>query len=478
MTSTEPKPWAIYCRISYVRRVEDGKVETLGVDRQEPPSRELIEHRLGGRVARVFIDNDVSAYSGRRRPAYDEMLQWARDGRIAGIAAWHADRLTRRPIENEELIDLAERHGVKLATVTGEHDLSTPSGRLQFRLLGNIARYESEHKAERLRLKFDELAEAGLPKGTGKRPFGYERDGMTVREDEAALLMEAAERLLAGEPMHAVIGDWDARGVTAVMGGSFTTTSLRRALLAPRTAGLRQHRGQILGPAKWPAILTTEQHERLLAHFARPDRKRLGRPRTYLYSGFLRCGRPECGSVMVGASGGANKPMYGCRGGTTDPDHQGCGRTFISKQAFEEVMDEAVIVHLCGPGFARALDRRLAAAAADDPTPAQLDADRRELAKLARLKGEGRVTIQEWLALRDPIQRRIEEAEARLAARPNLKALVDLPMAEADFRAAWARWTVQEKRQRLGAVLDYVVIKAKGRGRRFDPDRIDPHWKV
>ena len=106
------------------------------------------------------IINKMVAQVGRRidesSPMVDARLP---DGsRVNAIIAWAADRLTRRPVENEEIINLAERLGVKLATVTGDYDLGTPSGRLHFRQLGIIARYESEHRAERLRLKFNEQA--------------------------------------------------------------------------------------------------------------------------------------------------------------------------------------------------------------------------------------------------------------------------------------------------------------------------------
>jgi site-specific DNA recombinase len=472
--------WAVYARISYVRRkTAEGKttVDTLGVDRQEPPCRDLVE-RKGGHVARVFVDNDRSAFKGER-PDFETMLAWARDGRIKGIAAWDVDRLSRNPDrDNIRIIELAERFGVQLATVTGEYDLATSSGKMMFRIAGAVARRESEHRSERMLLKWDELAEAGVPKGVGKRPFGYARNGLDLDEGEAALLREALERLLdKKQPMHEVIGDWTARGVTAVMGGRFTTTSLRRALCSPRAAGLRQHRGEIVGPARWPAIFTTIERERLLAYFERPERRKQGPPRTYVYSGMLRCGRPGCGAVMVGASVGSGRPMYACKGGPRDPDHRGCGRTWISKGAFEEVMTEAVTLYVCGPKFAEVRARRLAAAAASDPTPGQIERDERELRELATLKGQGRFTIAEWLALRDPIDARIKAAKARLDAKPDLATLLDIPTVEADLRAAWARWTVEERRRALGAVLEHVVINPKGRGRRFDPDRIDPHWR-
>ena len=155
----EPVPAAIYCRISHAR---DGS--TLGVDRQEPPTRLLCE-RLGWKVERVFVDNDLSAYHHKRRPDFDQLLAWAQDGHIRAIAAWDADRLTRKPRENEDLIDLAERYGIQLATVTGEYDLATPSGRLHFRIKGAIARHESEHRAERIRLAMADLARAGTWSG-------------------------------------------------------------------------------------------------------------------------------------------------------------------------------------------------------------------------------------------------------------------------------------------------------------------------
>jgi DNA invertase Pin-like site-specific DNA recombinase len=136
----------IYVRIS---RAADGS--TLGVERQEPPCRALCE-RNGWGIAEIYRDNDLSAFNGRR-PGYQRLLADAKAGRVGAIVAWDADRLTRQPIENEGLIDLAERCGTKLATVTGEYDLATSSGRLHFRIKGAVARHESEHRGERLRLK-------------------------------------------------------------------------------------------------------------------------------------------------------------------------------------------------------------------------------------------------------------------------------------------------------------------------------------
>jgi site-specific DNA recombinase len=69
------------------------------------------------------------------------------------------------------------------------------------RIVGAFARHESEHKSERIRRKHLELAEKGLPNGGGRR-YGYEADGMTIREDEAEIVREMCSRFLAGDSIY------------------------------------------------------------------------------------------------------------------------------------------------------------------------------------------------------------------------------------------------------------------------------------
>ena len=86
----ERLPAAIYVRIS-----RDRAGAGLGVERQEHDCRELAA-RLGWPVVEVFTDNDLSAYSGRPRPAYRAMIEAVRAGRVQAVLAWHPDRLHRR----------------------------------------------------------------------------------------------------------------------------------------------------------------------------------------------------------------------------------------------------------------------------------------------------------------------------------------------------------------------------------------------
>src|SRR4030042_449926 len=82
--------------------------------------------------------------------------------------------------------------------VGGQVDLGSGGGRFVARVLGARAQLESDDKRRRLRRKHEELAAAGKVSGGGWRPFGFEPDRRTVREAEATLIRQAAERLPAG----------------------------------------------------------------------------------------------------------------------------------------------------------------------------------------------------------------------------------------------------------------------------------------
>ncbi|MGZ6528310.1 MAG: recombinase family protein, partial [Actinomycetota bacterium] len=73
--------------------------------RQEADCRDLVARREWA-VAGVYVDDDRSAYSGKPRPGYEELIADLKAGRINAVVAWHPDRLHRSPRELEDFIDL------------------------------------------------------------------------------------------------------------------------------------------------------------------------------------------------------------------------------------------------------------------------------------------------------------------------------------------------------------------------------------
>ena len=121
-------------------------------------------------MADAYVDDDISAWSGKQRPEFERMLDDLRSRRIRAVLAWHLDRLTRHPRELEAFIELCDQLRVELGCVTGEVDLGTHIGRLPPVCSGGLARYESDHKSERIRRKHEEIAPDGRVSGEAADP--------------------------------------------------------------------------------------------------------------------------------------------------------------------------------------------------------------------------------------------------------------------------------------------------------------------
>lgn len=455
---------AIYCRIS-----QDRNGSALGVKRQERLCRELVD-RLGWDVAEVYTDNDTSAYNGHARPAYERMLDAARSGIIDAIVVLDTDRLTRHPRELEDVIDLAESHRVALANVSGKIDLGSSEGRLIARITGAVARQESERKSERTRRKQDELALAGAWAG-GPRRFGY-TDGMAaIIEPEAEAIRQAARAVLDQDASwRSLAAAWNAVGLTSPRGGEWRPGSVRRTLISPFLAGLRVHRGEVVGRAQWPAILDRVTHQRLAAI------TRSGRPRSYatrLLTGILVCGR--CGHGLTASQTDKSRRIYRCK---PEPgDSSRCGNLNVSAEPAEAAVRAMVLDALAGPG----LDA--AAAAVDDAETADALARLEELsarkAEAARMFADGLIGRSEYLPMRDRIETQVAEVSETIAAPQPADGLIDRLRNTDDLPALWDGSDDRWRRQVLGLLIESIVVAPVGpRRQRFDPARLAPVWRA
>jgi site-specific DNA recombinase len=338
-----PRATAIYARIS-----SDPDGTRAGVARQVADSRALAAS-LGWGVAGEYVDNDLSAYTGKRRPEYERMLEDLADGSIDAVIVYNIDRLTRRPIELEHFADTLQAAKVEhVRFVTGETNLHSADGLLMARIQGAVAAKESANIGRRVARKMEQNAAEGRPHGGSNRPFGYAEDKITIVPDEAEVYRTLVARFLAGESGRSLATWLNDQQVPTVSGKPWVTTTLKGMITNPRYAGLRAHRGVVVGPAVWEPIISEDEHRRVLAVFA--QKKNTGRrtPQRYLLSGMLRCGK--CGNRLY-SSARENSRRYVCLSG---PDHGGCGRLTVVADPLERFIADAVLYRLDTlnrPGF-------------------------------------------------------------------------------------------------------------------------------
>ncbi|MFE2635602.1 recombinase family protein [Streptomyces scopuliridis] len=475
---------AIYVRIS-----QDRGGAGLGIARQEEDCRALCA-RKGWDVIDVYPDNDVSAYSGAPRPKWQELLADIKDGAVNAVVCWHVDRLTRSPRELEDVIDLADRHGLELATVSGEIDLATPTGRMIARMLGAAARHEAEHKADRQQRQRRQAAEAGKVAGGGKRSFGYEDDRITILETEAEAIREGVRRVLANESLASICRDWHERGIVSPAGKPWKPSGLRRLLASARISGRREHTprsswehtrpltGEIVADAVWPGIISYEDSDRVRKVLSDPARRRNvegSTNRSYLLSGVLRCGKPRtgqaepCGWGMVGRPR-SGTPRYVC---PNTPGTEACGGTATNAERTDTHVRDMVLAALESPAFVERLRGQ------DDVSADLYDEiriDEQELEELARDMGERRISRKEWMIARQPVEERLERNRAKLAKVSRVAVLMGFVGTFEDMQARWKSMNNSQRRAIITACVRSIEVRAANPQKRWDPDRFVIDW--
>ncbi|WP_162262572.1 recombinase family protein [Nocardioides sp. Soil796] len=292
---------AIYVRVSKNRTDDSAK-----------PERQIKSCSLLGKakgltlIAEPFVDDDVSAYKGKKkRPQYEALLDLIKAGEVDVVLSWHIDRMLRTTREMLEFITLAEETGVSIESVQGGSlDLSTPAGRMVATILASVSQAEVEMKAERHLLKNEQTRQAGGSTG-GPVPFGWtlgEKVGHSrqfiVDEDAAKAIKTATTALIEGsENLSQIARDWNAQGLRTTFDKPWNHNSLKKVLVRPRNAGLVEHHGSILEgvEASWSPLVSVEEWHAVCSVL--DGQRRAQSPRKHLLSNLLTCAK--CGKPLV-----------------------------------------------------------------------------------------------------------------------------------------------------------------------------------
>lgn len=383
------------------------------------------------------------------------MLADMEAGTIQAVVCVDQDRLTRHPAELESFIALADAKGVALANVSGELDLSTSDGRFRARIMGAVARQESEKKSERIKRQKDQAAARGWPGGGGRR-FGYKParnpDGTPTLEvvaDEAEVIREIAQLFLDGMSLPQIAMLLNERGVKPTRASKWQAGILRSLFTSPSLAGLRVHRGKVVGVGNWEPIIDRATFEMLRAKIGNPRQPQGGRPPAHLLSGFLVC--HKCGERMYWA----NRQRYGC-----PRPPQGCNGTVIAATPTEEIVTAEVRAVLDVPEMDDILNQTDTAA-----STAELEQIEESMRNLARLYAAGRINEAEWLVARDALEQRRGEWTVAESTTPT-HSLAEL----------WDNADTASRRLVIGELIESILVGPGARGV-FDPERITITWR-
>lgn len=460
---------ALYLRIS-----KDDEGTGAGVGRQDADGRELAEE-LDWTVVRVFTDNDVSATRSRVRPGYRDMLAWIKAGAGRGVIGYEADRITRRDRESLDLLDLAVSHGLRIATVGigGEYKLTTASGRKSWKeaTVGSV--YETEKLAERTRRKLKANAAAG--QAHSRPAYGWQRDGgvQTLVPDEAAVIRDAARKVLEGQSLRSVARSLNMAGKDTRT-RPWTSHLLRQVLLRPSNAGRVVYQGAVLEGVKgqWPAILDDDTHDRIVALLTDPERRTNvnNTGRRHLLSGIAVCG--VCGGRMtVLARGRTEARKYQPASYICETGH--CVRR--NQEKVDLLVSELMIDRLTEPDAMDAVSMGDAQAAAD--ARAEIAAAEAKMALAADQFADDAISAE--MMSRITVKMRARISAARGVLETSMPVAVPMDLAGPGAGERWEELALDSQRAVIDVLCAEIRIdRAQTRGRfSFNPDEIVATWR-
>ena len=473
--ATKAERVVLYARIS-----EDSSGEAAGVARQLEDLRALAKVR-GWDVVAELSDNNVSAFAGRHRPGYRDLMDLVESGGVDRVAVWHMSRLWRNRAERAADLTVCQDAGVSISAVRGpEIDLSSAAGRMVAGLLGEFDSYESDVKSERVARASEQRAAEG--RANGATPYGYRKvkgakagvlEPDPKESREVALMVS---RIIGGDSLRAVCADLNRRGVpTPGRAAEWRPSTVIKTIKRPAIAGLRDFRGEIIGAAQWPGIVSEEDWRKVAAVLADPARRTnlSDNRRRYLLSG------------KVGACGVCFGPL---RGVTRKPGKYGnpltmylCERTGCTGRGMgyvDDLVADVVLAYLDRPENAEAT--RAAASRTRYDKERDPEVLRARMAEASAAFAQGLLALEDITIIRDNLTERLAalEAETSQEVTPQARRAVARLRTAKDRRRVWQGMSVEDRHGVVSALFERVVIlPTTRRGPGFDPESVRFDWR-
>ena len=158
----------LYIRVS----TEDQAREGFSLPEQEKRLRVMCEFK-GYEVYKVYEDAGISAKTGNKRPAFDELLHDIKDKKCNTIVVLKLDRLTRSVADWEKILTFLEENEAFLDCANDDINTTNANGKMISRILTSVSQQEIERTSERTKIGLAGAIKVGhIPH---QAPLGYKR---------------------------------------------------------------------------------------------------------------------------------------------------------------------------------------------------------------------------------------------------------------------------------------------------------------
>lgn len=260
-------------------------------------------------VIEVFAEAKSAKYPGREK--FNSMLQRMSNGEAQGIITWHADRLSRNPVDTGQIIYGLDINQLSEVVTPGQVFINTPNDKFMLAMFMNQAKWENDNKGQNVKRGLKTKAEKGwLPSGA---KAGYMNDKfaekgsktLLVDPERFPLIRKAWDCMLTGtysviQILRLLNEEWGYKTpVHKRIGGKPMTRSHIYKLFTDSF-----YYGEFeypLGSGNWhqgkhETMITKEEFDKVQRLLGRKGRPR-PRTRFFAYTGLLQCG--ECSATIT-----------------------------------------------------------------------------------------------------------------------------------------------------------------------------------
>ncbi|SEN99832.1 recombinase family protein [Cryobacterium luteum] len=460
-------------------------------------------------------DRSASRYATKAREDFKRLIDDLEGDTFGAdvLAIWESSRGSRRVGEWVDLVDLCKARSVRIWVTTHGRLYDPANARDRRSLLEDAvdAEYESEKTSERIRRDVRAAADKGKPHG--KNVYGFlrvydeqTRELLRVEEHpaQAPIVKEAARRVLDGDTFYAIAKDFNERGIAQRRptrkehrkNYGWTPPAVKQMLSMPAYAGKRQHQGEIVGDAMWPALIDFVTWKKLQIVMSPPEHKRTNDwPAKHLLAGIALCG--VCGApTRVGKQNAGAKKLddegnplprktylaYICSGvpGRPGPDGTKGFHVAMRQEHLDTVVTELVLTRLERPDFLAMVGER--GQGNDTDRRAVLEEIAGYHAYLNEVRADAAAKLRFNLLLDQEarIEPLIKTAQARLEKLSEMDPFVLTLLSGGAIRLEWTDMELAKKRRLIRAVMAPRISRI-GKGwagqKGINYERVEPGWR-
>ena len=286
----------LYPRVS----TEDQFRHGHSLDEQKERMLKLCDYK-NYEVYKVYEDAGISA-KNMNRPAFQEMIQDVKDGKINKIIVYKLDRLTRSIKDLEEICIFLEDNHCSLESMCEDINTSTANGKFFIRMLTILAQLEIERTSERT--KFGMVGAVKKGHFVGRAPIGYDKvdKKLVINDLESEVIRRIFDLYIKGTAANAIT---KLLNEEKVLNRKWIPTLIDRILSNEIYIGNYVHRKTVSNEESQkfvrvaPAIIEEEVFN--IAQIQKQKNlKNYKRKQTYIFMQSIKC--PKCDTIMGGCS--------------------------------------------------------------------------------------------------------------------------------------------------------------------------------